>query len=416
MIIISADAAALSNTTNSTLLELENLYKETATTKAIKMSLYALVLFLSLVGNTLVCVVVCRQQRLRTSTNFFIVNLAIADLGITVFCIPFDVVVQETKTWPFGDFMCRILYPVMTMCAFASVGTLTAISLNRYLAILRPMRFRAGTTRAKWCIVAIWTISFLFVLPYMAILELSKEKQCIETWPEFYSKMYTIVIFVCQYVIPLTIITAAYTKIALQLRQNRMHLPASHRIQDRDVSKVVRMMTVVVTIFALCMLPNHILWLLRDFYKNWQRTIGRELLAWGEMLIYINSCTNPVVYSICIEEFRQAFKLYITKCCRVSQDDLKPITRMFERLSFRGRTASSTAILGRQYAKRTSIISVRERHNVLRRQSSGSVKNNKIVKETDPNMGNLSGVNEIVQKADVESLPSPREENMQTTV
>lgn len=364
-----------SNFSSSTIESMDDLYKETATTRAVKMSLYAIVLFLSLVGNTLVCLVVCRQQRLRTSTNFFIVNLAVSDLGITVFCIPFDVIVQENKTWPFGDIMCRILYPIMTMCAFASVGTLTAISLNRYFAISRPMRFRAGTRRAKWSILAIWLISFLFVLPYIAHLELSKDKECLETWPNFYSKMYTIFIFIFQYIIPLTIITVAYTTIALQLRKNRMHLPASHRIQDRDVSKVVRMMTVVVTIFALCMLPNHILWLLRDFYDNFGK-IGRELLAWGEILIYINSCTNPVVYSVCIEEFRLAFKLYITKCCRVSQDELKPITRMFERLSFRGRTASSTsAILERQFAKRARMAHDRESFNRMRRQNSGSVRN-----------------------------------------
>ena len=366
-----------SNMTNSNLWNFENFYKETATTRAVKMSLYGVVLLLSLVGNTLVCLVVCRQQRLRTSTNFFIVNLAIADLGITVFCIPFDIVVQENETWPFGDAMCRILYPVMTMCAFASVGTLTAISLNRYFAISRPLRVHAGKALAKWSILVIWTMSFLCVLPYMITLQLSEDGQCIETWPDFYSKAYTVFIFIFQYLIPLAIIAVAYTIIGIQLRQNRMHLPASHRTQDRDVSKVVRMMSIVVFIFALCMLPNHILWLLRDFYANFGKH-GRELLAWGEMLIYINSCTNPVVYSICIEEFRLAFKLYITKCCHVSQDDLKPVSRMFERLSFRGRTSSSIRILERQNGKRLEVKNVKKKRNVLRRQDSGQTRSENV--------------------------------------
>lgn len=88
------------------------------------------------------------------------------------------------------------------------------------------------------------------------------------------------------------------------------------------------------------MLPNHILWLLREFTKDFPES-GRKVLGWGEILIYANSCTNPIVYSICIEEFRLAFKAYITKCCRVTEEDIRPVRRVFERISIRERSASA---------------------------------------------------------------------------
>lgn len=323
--------------------------RESEPIRAVKLTLYATIFITGITGNLLVCLVVCRQQKLRTSTNFYIMNLAIADLAVTILCIPFDVALQENSyIWPFGRFLCHVIYPIMTMCTFASVGTLTAIAYNRYTAISRPMRVQTGRTRAKIIIGIIWVTSLIFVLPYITVLT-KKNSRCEETWSKLYSRTYTIFIFVLQYLIPLSIITLAYIKIALQLRRNRKHLTAAHRVQDRDVAKVVRMMAIVVLIFAVCMLPNHILWLLSDFTNDFP---GRKVLVWGEMLIYANSCTNPIVYSICIEEFRLAFKAYVTKCCRVTDEDVRPVRKIFERISVRERSVSNDRILARQLSRR----------------------------------------------------------------
>lgn len=324
---------------------------ETEAIRAVKLTLYAAIFITGITGNILVCLVVCHQQKLRTSTNFYIMNLAIADLAVTILCIPFDVAVQENSyVWPFGRFLCHVIYPIMTMCTFASVGTLTAIAYNRYTAISRPMRMQAGRKRAKITVVAIWVISFVFVLPYITVLT-KRNSRCEETWSELHSQVYTLFIFIFQYVIPLSIISLVYIKIALQLRRNRKHLTLAHRVQDRDVAKVVRMMVVVVLIFAVCMLPNHILWLLSDFDEDFPEEDGRKVLVWGEILIYANSCTNPIVYSICIEEFRLAFKAYITKCWRVTDEDIRPVRNILERISVREKSVSGDKILARQLSR-----------------------------------------------------------------
>ena len=91
-------------------------------TKALKLTLYAVIFLVSAIGNILVCIVIMKRRKMKTVTNYFILNLAFADLTLTLICIPFDIPVQEMNyKWPYGSFMCNVLYPLQTMSLFASV-------------------------------------------------------------------------------------------------------------------------------------------------------------------------------------------------------------------------------------------------------------------------------------------------------
>ena len=392
------------NNTNENLTS-EGSLRESEAIRAVKLTLYATFFVTGITGNALVCLVVCRQQKLRTSTNFYIMNLAIADLAVTILCIPFDVAVQENSyIWPFGKFLCHVIYPIMTMCTFASVGTLTAIAYNRYSAISRPMRMQSGRKRAKITIAVIWVVSLIFVLPYITVLT-KRNSRCEETWSKLYSRIYTVFIFLFQYLIPLSMISLVYIRIAVQLRENRKNLTAAHRVQDRDVAKVVRMMAIVVLLFAVCMLPNHILWLLSDFTNDFES--GRKVLVLGEMLIYANSCTNPIVYSICIEEFRLAFKAYITKCGGVTDEDIRPVRKIFERISVRERNVSNDRILARQLNRQLRSSFQRNQSFEL---SRGSIA--KMFGRSNSNVGYLSS--QVRER--MLTTPSPNVETAQTTL
>lgn len=71
--------------------------------------LHFVVFVVGLVGNTLVCVAVYRNHAMRTVTNYFIVNLAVADFLVILFCLPPSVVWDVTSTWFFGIGMCKIV-------------------------------------------------------------------------------------------------------------------------------------------------------------------------------------------------------------------------------------------------------------------------------------------------------------------
>ncbi|KAJ7354997.1 neuropeptide Y receptor [Desmophyllum pertusum] len=145
---------------------------ETPAFKAIKLSLYAIIFLISVIGNSLVCVVIARRRRMRTVTNFFVLNLAASDLAITCICIPFDIPVQET------------------------------VSLNRFWAILYPLRNQMTKKHAVVVIVIIWVVCILLTVPYVMVLSLDNTTMaCNEYWPGTnYRKAYTASLFALQYV------------------------------------------------------------------------------------------------------------------------------------------------------------------------------------------------------------------------
>ncbi|KAH9645452.1 hypothetical protein HF086_008798 [Spodoptera exigua] len=70
---------------------------------------HTLVFITGLVGNALVCVAVYRNHSMRTVTNYFIVNLAVADFMVILFCLPATVLWDVTETWFLGDVLCKML-------------------------------------------------------------------------------------------------------------------------------------------------------------------------------------------------------------------------------------------------------------------------------------------------------------------
>ncbi|EDO46084.1 predicted protein [Nematostella vectensis] len=290
---------------------------ESMTFKVLKLSLYALIFLISTVGNSLVCIVIARRRRMRTVTNYFILNLAIADLAITLICIPFDIPVQENGyKWPYGAFMCKIMYPLQTMCMFASIFTLVAVSLNRFWAIVYPLRQEMSKSQATIIIILIWFISSGLTVPYVTVLELKNGDDCSESWPEpGYRKAYTACIFVVQYLLPLTLIAFAYLKIGFELRKcvgTRTANSALERAKQEDTRKVVRMLIIVTLLFAMCVLPNNVMWLWLDFGNGNDYEHIWEMVAVTNIILFANSATNPVAYTICNERFREEFRLYFT--------------------------------------------------------------------------------------------------------
>lgn len=72
-------------------------------------SMHAVVFVVGLVGNALVCTAVYRNHSMRTVTNYFIVNLALADFMVILFCLAPTVIWDVTETWFMGEKLCKIV-------------------------------------------------------------------------------------------------------------------------------------------------------------------------------------------------------------------------------------------------------------------------------------------------------------------
>lgn len=127
---------------------------------------YTTIVVVAVGGNLTVCYVVFAYQRLRTVTNYFIVNLAISDILMAVICIPFTFIANLLiGYWPFGAAMCPLVHYLQVVTVLLSAFTLVAISLDRFVAIICPLRQKLTARQACVVIIAIWVLSLLVPLP-----------------------------------------------------------------------------------------------------------------------------------------------------------------------------------------------------------------------------------------------------------
>lgn len=111
--------------------------------ESIVYSMYTLIFITALIGNGVVCYIVYASPRMRTVTNYFIVNLSVGDVLMSLFCVPFSFFpTLMLQYWPFGSLLCHLVNYSQAVSVLVSAYTLVAISFDRYIAILWPLRPR----------------------------------------------------------------------------------------------------------------------------------------------------------------------------------------------------------------------------------------------------------------------------------
>ncbi|XP_065336735.1 cholecystokinin receptor type A-like [Cloeon dipterum] len=187
--------------------------------------LYAIIFILSILGNSLVVITLMQNRRMRTVTNVFLLNLAIADLLLGVFCMPFTLVGQLLSNFIFGYAMCKVIPYFQAVSVFVTVWTLVAISMERYFAICRPLQSRQWQTRfhAYKVIGYVWLAAFVLNLPILVMSQLKPTKdkghqKCREEWPSKLSEqIFNLSLEMLLLLVPLTVMGVAYALIVTKL-------------------------------------------------------------------------------------------------------------------------------------------------------------------------------------------------------
>lgn len=110
----------------------------------------------------------CRYTKLKTATNIYIFNLALAD-ALATSTLPFQSAKYLMNTWPFGELLCKVVIAIDYYNMFTSIFTLTMMSVDRYIAVCHPVRaleFRTPV-KAKIINVCIWILSSAVGVPIM---------------------------------------------------------------------------------------------------------------------------------------------------------------------------------------------------------------------------------------------------------
>ncbi|KAJ8409942.1 hypothetical protein AAFF_G00209830, partial [Aldrovandia affinis] len=162
--------------------------------QSVRILLYSLIFLLSVFGNLLIIVVLMVNKRMRTVTNSFLMSLAVSDLMMAVFCMPFNLIPNLLGDFIFGVAMCKIITYFMGISVSISTFSLVAIAIERYSAICNPLKSRAWQTRshAYRVITATWILSLIIMTPYPIFSNLQAFKKsnkttghkCRLVWPE----------------------------------------------------------------------------------------------------------------------------------------------------------------------------------------------------------------------------------------
>lgn len=283
---------------------------------------FVLIITISIAGNFLICWIELKRK-LRKSSGFFIINLAVSDLAVGFVSIPLDITEQLTNGWPFFAFMCKVVYPLQTVLMAVSVITLLCMSVERYRAVLTPFKVKPSGGFIVRVIVSVWVLSILLVTPYTLVLRM-KDGNCVEDWPsQDHVKIYTASVFTLLYLLPLTLITICYTKIGIYLNKEAKRWRSMSKYYGKSIRQVrllsnarhkqnIRIMKVFVAAvmaFAICQLPTHVIWLWHDFGSGSKWKYLYDVLPFCHILTYLNSAIDPFIFgSLNVRFFRKTLR------------------------------------------------------------------------------------------------------------
>jgi G protein-coupled receptor 103 len=289
------------------------------------------VTFFAIFGNLLVVAAVWLIPRMKTVTNYLIVNMAVADfLYILVVMPPFYIEIFELHKWAMGSYgrgvyFCKVVNFGQYFFASVSVLTLAAIAADRFFAIVLPLR-RVFTKKAFYYIIpAIWMVATAVAAPIIYAYKFKELEVgfpfCDEDWsPAFEnhkaSLIYSVMLFVIVYCVPFLAITIMYTIICRRLWKRKI-LNNRHKRQYQKAiesrKKVVKMLITVVIAFVVCWLPVQVTTFIWE--TNEDITIPSSVYFVCMFLMRAHACTSPFVYAIFSENYRWGFKVALTSCC-----------------------------------------------------------------------------------------------------
>ncbi|XP_009637723.1 adenosine receptor A3-like [Egretta garzetta] len=270
-----------------------------------------LIALFATLGNILVIWVVKLNSTFQNTTLYFIVSLALADIAVGVLVMPLAIVVSLGISIHF--YTCLFMCCLMVVFTNASILSLLAIAIDRYLRVKLPTRYKIITTeRRVWCALGLcWSMSLLVGL--VPMFGWNKREPSLD----FLKCRFTSVMrmdymvyfgFFTWTLVPLLIMCALYAEIfyiiRTKLRQGATNARGAGAFYGQEF-KTAKSLALVLFLFAISWLPLCIINCVYYFYPKSQ--IPQYLMYLGILLSHANSAMNPIVYACKIKKFKTTY-------------------------------------------------------------------------------------------------------------
>ncbi|XP_064329406.1 C-C chemokine receptor type 7 [Phalacrocorax carbo] len=310
-------------------------------------AMYSLICFTGLLGNGLVMLTYIYYKRLKTMTDIYLLNLALADI-LFLLTLPFWAT-SAAMHWLFGEFACKAVYCICRMSFFSGMLLLLSISIDRYFAIVQAAsahRFRPRMISiSKVTCILIWVMAFILSVPELVHSGLSQSDshpRCsiITSDLQAFNTGIKVSQMVFGFLFPLLVMSVCYLIIIKTLLQAR----------NFEKNKAIKVIIAVVIVFIVFQLPYNGVMLAKTIsaFNHTSSCEESKQLDVADDVTYtlacFRCCLNPFLYAFIGVKFRNDLFKLMKKLGCLSQERLCQLStcRESKRFSFAMETETTT--------------------------------------------------------------------------
>ncbi|XP_060739407.1 trace amine-associated receptor 13c-like [Tachysurus vachellii] len=295
---------------------------ESSVSPAVYILLYvcsAAVVLLTVCGNLLIIISVIHFKQLHTPTNMLVLSLAVSDFFIGALIMPAMFIWTIESCWIFGTDFCTIFWLTSSFLTAISIYNITLIAVDRYLALSNPFLYMNRVSVRISCVVIIynWCVMLIYILTFM-YFNFTNSVVCPGECLLSINDIWAVIDLIYSFIFPISVIIILYTRVfviakkhATAIRELNNHTrPKTQKITSHSMKserKAAKVLSILVSVFLVCLLPYFIYSLLGNVIELQPETIQKLVI-----MFYFNSTVNPVIYALFYPWFRRCIKLTVT--------------------------------------------------------------------------------------------------------
>ncbi|XP_056323520.1 trace amine-associated receptor 13c-like [Danio aesculapii] len=260
--------------------------------------------------NLLVIISISHFRQLHTPTNMIVLSLAVADLIVGMIVIPLMGIRFIESCWYFGETFCSVFSFIAYTVVSVSLGNLVFVSVDRYIAVSDPLRYtvRVTTDRIVICIVINWLCCCVYsvIMLYNTMFYPETHDGCYGHCTIFFKFEHFVTDLIVTFVAPSCVILSIYVKIFC-VAKHQAKFANSVTGVSKSQRKAGKTLGIVVMVYFMCWIPFYIVTLIEGNEST--ESMGYNITLW---ILYLNSCMNPLIYSLFYKWFRISAKHILT--------------------------------------------------------------------------------------------------------
>ena len=296
-----------------------------------KLCAYCFILLGSLFGNIFIIIIVYKRPDLRKTMNYFIVNMAVSDLLFALVFIPDQITKIVTGSWHWhvggilGSTLCKLFTFASSVSLFVSVQSLVWIAVDRFVAVVFPLKFGLISSKIRTTAIASsWILAGVFYFPSLItweVVELGNSTYCspVKLKSIFASKEASEVYYwlhvTIRFLAPLFVVTVLYTAVVISLkRRNKALANVAQCERQHSVKKrrqATQMAVAILVLFYICVIPY-------TFFVHRREpscAFWKSFYPMSSLMFFSSSVVNPTICLSFAESYRRGLRNIVCYFC-----------------------------------------------------------------------------------------------------